>query len=153
VTEPPDEFVAVFNRLRDEQHAMETRERNIVSRYESAGRSRIKRAALVEYLCRDARGCLLLHCWQAPDGRFLYQPPFHFSPERNLAESTAIARTTRTLDGDRHWPSHGWNLDDLDGQLKLQCDYVHLVWNVSDVLADADDSTAGHPTRRHLKSR
>jgi len=102
--------------------------------WSSLTRSQRRRAALLEYYCKQ-RDCPLMTCFQSPRGPLVWLPQYKKSPKRNAEESVASARARRTLDGDRRWKPRVFELDQVADALlpdqlgvELICDHTtHFV--------------------------
>jgi hypothetical protein len=71
-----------------------------------------------------------------------------FSPGYNEHHSVEAARAKRTLDGNKHWPGHTYDLDEYAAnELHFQLTCRHVATNIfaADVLAITRDVKPGHP--------
>ena len=134
--------LAAWVRGRDNRN----RSSELVAAYQAiAADKRTLRAMLVtEYRCRA--GCLLLHVWQMPTGRYWFTPGYDLSPGITEAETSQAARRKRTTDGYRKWVPQAGSFDDVvdvaDRELDsvgitLNCDHVRIFASARRLLADA----------------
>lgn len=75
----------------------------------------------------------------------------------NTARSVESARAKNTLDGDRHWPGHTYDVDELaewgpDAGFDVNCRHQTTTVRAVDVLALTRDVTPGHPRKPTLLS-
>lgn len=84
---------------------------DVVAAYRAMTAKDRRGVLLAEYRCRER--CLLLHIWQAPTGRYYYQPPYRLSPEITALETAESARRKRTSDGYRRWRERAGSVDEL----------------------------------------
>lgn len=84
---------------------------------------------------------------------------YKFSPGMNLDRSVESARAKNTLDGDRHWPGHTYDVDQLVDQLAgfepsagftVACRHVVETILAEDVLAITAGVQPGHPGKPTL---
>ncbi len=129
-----------------------------------------RQVLLAEYRCHAKRGCLLLHVWQTPQGRFWYTPRYKLSPRLTESDTTESAREKRTDDGGRWLPRAG-SLDGLldffanesetdsgevvvtsysdEGGLPVTCKHVRSTVAVAE-LAEAAAAVPGQPLTRFV---
>lgn len=77
---------------------------------------------------------------------------YKHSRGRNEATTAPAAREARTLDGDRHWPGHVFDVDDMARwgdalRLPLKCAHHDRTVTAAEVLALVADVRPGHPGR------
>lgn len=77
------------------------------------------------------------------------------SPGLNVQRSVETARKRRTLDGDRHWPGHTYDVDELaewgpTTGFDVNCRHVHATIMAAEVLELTKDVTPGHPDKPTL---
>jgi hypothetical protein len=117
-----------------------------------------RQVLLIEYRCKT-KGCLLLHAWQQPEGRFWYLPGYDLSPEVVESETAESARQKRTVDGYRKWIERAASLDHLldffseapdTGGLSLTCDHVRQVITTTELATDLEGTRPGTPTKRFV---
>ncbi|BBZ60134.1 hypothetical protein [Mycolicibacterium monacense] len=80
---------------------------------------------------------------------------YKFSPGMNADRSVPSARARNTLDGDRHWPGHTYDVDELaewgpDAGFDVNCRHVTATVFARDVLAITSGVTPGHPGKPTL---
>jgi hypothetical protein len=128
-----------------------------VEDYQAMTPKALRQVLLAEYRCRT-KGCLLLHVWQTPHGRYWYLPPYDLSPEVTEAETVETARRKRTDDGYRKWKARGGSFDDLlesareapnySHGLTVQCDH-HVRGEIpaAELAARVNGATPGTPAK------
>jgi hypothetical protein len=117
----------------------------------------LKYGLLLELRCSHGNpGCLLLHIWQSPQGRFFYRRRYTLSQSRSEAETSEAARISRTEDGDRKWPARGGDLDrelrffghkPSTPWLEVQCKHHRRLLSNADIETLLDGAKPGRPTR------
>ncbi|CUR54664.1 hypothetical protein NOCA2210014 [metagenome] len=123
----------------------------VLSAYEAYDKKQLRRLLLAEWRC--ARGCLLIHVWQSPQGPLFYLPRYKQSRERNTERSVPSARAKNTLDGDRIWKPRAGELVALEEfgatvGMDIQCDHLDpQVFTGAELLGLISD-TPGRPLRR-----
>jgi hypothetical protein len=80
--------------------------------YQAMTPKALKQVLVAEYRCRE-KGCLLLHVWQTPRGRYWYRPPYNLSPQVAESQTVESARRKRTSDGFRNWNPSAGSFDGL----------------------------------------
>lgn len=73
---------------------------------------------------------------------------YKFSSGYNTRHSVESARAQRTLDGDRHWPGHTYDVDELaadEGLFEVNCRHMRKRVLAADVLTVSHDVTPGQP--------
>ena len=137
--------------------------------YQSMTTAVRRQVLLAEYRCRT-KGCLLLHVWQTPQGRFWYTPRYKLSPQLTESDTTESARDKRTDDGGR-WLPRADSLDRLlaffanesetetgelvvtsysnEGGLPLNCEHVRSTVDVA-ALAEAATAAPGQPVKAFI---
>jgi hypothetical protein len=124
----------------------------VLAEYKAMSRRTRSGVLIVEYSCRP-KGCLLLHVWNTPCGRFYYQPRYRLSREATQAETSESARGKRTSDGDHKWLPRAGSFDALlnfcgdepDLGLDLNCDHGRLKVIGRRLAADIRGKTPGKP--------
>ncbi|MBD8012664.1 hypothetical protein H9633_10180 [Microbacterium sp. Re1] len=110
------------------------------------------------YMCK--RGCQVAQAHKVGGIVMLVVRDYKYSAGMNSAESVPEARRKNTLDGDRHWPSHVYDMTEMatwgdDAAAHVVCRHFRGALTGSRVLADADGvipgrdgkpSTLGTPT-------
>lgn len=113
----------------------------------------IRRVLVHEYRCR--RGCRLARVIRLGDVTLMRTEPYKFGRGLNLDRTVEAARANNTLDGDRHWPGHTFDVDRLaewgrragmDTNCRHQTSTVFAV----DVLEATRHVTPGHPGKPTL---
>lgn len=69
---------------------------------------------------------------------------------RNAATTDPAARRMRTLDGERHWPGHVFDLDRMAGwgdalSVPIRCRHHDISLSPADILAVVAEVKPGHP--------
>lgn len=108
----------------------------------------LSKVTLHRYMCR--RGCQIAVVFKVGDVIACAVRDYKFSPGMNEAESVPAAREKNTLDGDRWWPSHVYDVAELadwgPGRgMDMNCRHHHGTVNAADVLAVVEGVQPGHP--------
>ena len=128
----------------------------IVATYKALKATRkLKSVQMDKYLCRGS-GCTLAVVFQVPGRVVCWVPGYKNSSKLNDAVSVASARAKNTLDGDRQWPEHGYNVGDLaeftgggmKAMIPVQCRHYRGTLDPQDVLTGA--ARPGQATRPKL---
>jgi hypothetical protein len=107
------------------------------------------RVVVHRYLCRKG-GCKLATVVRI-GGRVLARTrDYKYGPGMNLERSVPAARERNTLDGDRHWPGHTFDVTDLarwgdSAGMDMNCRHGMRTVLAVDVLATVGDTRPGHP--------
>jgi len=108
----------------------------------------ISKVVVHRYICRDDQGCQLATVIKI-DSRILCRTrDYKQSPGLNAASSVPTARAARTLDGDRHWPSHTFDVTALDHEgvaVPMNCRHARRNVLLVDILAAVGTASPGHP--------
>ena len=140
--------------------------------YQAMDNNALRQVLLAEYRCRTKKQepCLLLHVWQAPQGRFWYTPRYKLSARLTKSDTAESAREKRTDDGGRWLPRAG-SLDDLleffanesetetgelvvtsysdEGGLPVTCKHFRSTVGVA-ALAEAAATVPGQPVKAFI---
>jgi hypothetical protein len=123
--------------------------------YQAMNAAARRQVLLCEYRCR-VKGCLLLHVWQSPHGRYWYTPPYVLSAQVTHDETAESARVKRTCDGYRRWLSRAGSFDELvdffdgvpaAGGISVTCDHVRHTLTIGRLAADVGGATPGSPAK------
>lgn len=110
---------------------------------------RLSKVTVHTYLCRKCGP--LARVIRLGDRTIAGVKDYKQSPGMNQAKSVPAARKRNTLDGNRHWPSHAYDVDQLaadlggNGGFTVACRHVTTTVRAVDVLAVAADVKPGHP--------
>lgn len=110
----------------------------------------LAKVTLLRYQCR--RGCQIATVFRLDGTTMCAVRDYKLSPGLNQSQTVAAAREKNTLDGNRWWPSHVFDVDDLahwgdDAGMHLTCRHYRGVVRASAVLSDVDGVTPGHQKR------
>ena len=113
----------------------------------------LSKVELHRYMC--TRGCQLAIVFRAAGTNLCAVRDYKYSPGLNASQSVASARIKNTLDGERHWPSHVYDVDSLaewgEGTgMSVVCRHYRGVLSGARVLADIGGvlpGRGGKPTR------
>lgn len=109
----------------------------------------LSKVTLHTYVCGE--GCGVLARVITVDGLILCNSRnYKLSPGKNQADSVESARRSRTLDGNRHWPSHTVDIRDMaewDGgaSVRVACRHVEQNLPPAQVLETVEGIRPGHP--------
>lgn len=115
------------------------------------------RVRLHQYLCM--RGCVLAEVFRAGGLTLCAVRDYKLSPGMNRADTAPSAREKRTLDGNRHWPGHVYDVAEIaewGAGIPFNCRHYRGVVAGTDVLTTVATVTPGHPkapTRLTMPSR
>ncbi len=107
----------------------------------------INRVTVHRYLCRKCGPRLTVIRIQR---RILARSKdYRFGRGKNAAESVQAARDQHTLDGDRHWPGHTYDVQELarfdeHAGMTVVCRHRSTSIRAADVLAAVDGVRPGH---------
>lgn len=116
-------------------------------RLENAGL--IARVVVHRYICRK-RGCRLATVVRVQDRLIVRTEPYKFGPGLNEARSVPRARERNTLDGDRYWPGHTFDVFDLAGWgdqagMDMNCRHGTRTIFANTIVETVGDARPGHP--------
>lgn len=108
----------------------------------------LSRVIVHRYRCR--RGCQVAQAYALSGRVFLAVRDYKYSPGLNLEQSAPRAREKNTLDGEKHWPSHVYDMNELaewgdEASAHVVCRHFRGTLTGRRVLADAEGVTPGHP--------
>ena len=121
---------------------------NAYQRFENAGL--ISKVTVHRYLCK-ACGSPLATVIRLGDKTIARTRDYKFSAGLNLERSVDSARKKNTLDGERHWPGHTYDVGELaaewgpDAGFDVNCRHVTVTVRAADVLEITRGVTPGHP--------
>jgi hypothetical protein len=109
-------------------------------------RDLLSKITLHRYRCR--RGCPIAVVFAVDDLLLCAVRDYKFSPGLNRVESVEAARAKNTLDGDRHWPSHVYDVKQLGGDPKagiwMACRHYHGAVPIDAMTAAVEGVRPGH---------
>jgi len=102
------------------------------------------------FRCARPQACLLATVVDAGGTLLMRTGDYKLSPGVNRHHSVASARTTRTLDGNRHWPGSTFDVQELvewgqDVGAALNCRHVRTTLTGIEVLENCEGRRPGHP--------
>lgn len=108
----------------------------------------LSRVTVHRYMCQ--RGCQIATVFRTGGSTLCAVRDYKYSPGLNKSQSVESARMKNTLDGDRHWPAHVYDVDELaewgeNTGMSVACRHYRGVLNGARVLADSRDAKPGHP--------
>jgi hypothetical protein len=103
------------------------------------------------YQCR--RGCQIARVFRVSGLILCEVRDYKYSPGLNQRLSVASAREGNTLDGDRHWPSHVYDVEEVErfaveprsAGISMNCRHVHITIPSADILETVMNVRPGHP--------
>ena len=114
-------------------------------RFENAGL--ISKVTVHRYLCKRC-GKKLATVIRLGDTTIARTTAYKFSPGLNQKRSVESARERNTLDGDRHWPGHTYDVGELAAEwgagFDVNCRHVTATVRAADVLEITRGVTPGH---------
>lgn len=133
----------------------EQREDAIEDAYQSLDNAGVlSKVTVHRYVCK--RGCGVLGTVvKIGDDILLRTRDYKLGPGMNRDRSVAAARRKNTLDGDRHWPGHTFDVRDLaewgeHAGMDMNCRHTTSVVKAAEVLATVDGVRPGHPGKPTL---
>lgn len=110
----------------------------------------LNRVALHRYQCH--RGCQIAIVFKAAGRVMCAVRDYKYSPGLNEKQSVESARSKNTIDGDRHWPSHVYDVTSLadwgDGTgMSLACRHYRGLLSGAQVLRDVAGVEPGSPRK------
>lgn len=110
----------------------------------------LSRVTLHRYICR--RGCKVATVFAGLGTTLCAVTDYKYSPGMNRAQSVPSARAKNTLDGDRWWPSHVYDVEDLaafgdDAGISFNCRHVRMHRAASQILADCKGAQPGRQNK------
>ena len=151
-TETEDEFSEFMHQLfqmnDDHQEAIDKLHQTL------SERGWLHRVRLHTYICAR-RGCKIATVYRAAGLTLCEVRDYKLSPGMNQARSVAEARAKNTLDGDRHWPSRVYDVEELDRfsagtqlvGVTMNCPHYTGTQLARDILATVADVRPGKPTK------
>lgn len=109
----------------------------------------INRVVVGRYICAK-KGCKLATVIRLGDSILTRTRDYKLAPGANVALSIEAARARNTIDGDRHWPGHDFDVSHMasfgpDARFDMNCRCRLRSTPVVDVLAYVDGVIPGHP--------
>lgn len=144
-----DEFAAWFDQV---LKATDDRAEALRAAHEMLRTSGLlSKVTLHKYMC--AKGCQIATVFRASGLLLCAVRDYKLSPGLNVRETAPRARETKTLDGQRHWPGHVYDVEQLHrfragGQraaMRLTCRHCRTVLFTDDVLAVVEGVEPGRP--------
>jgi len=118
--------------------------------YENAGK--LSKVTVHRYVCR--RGCgVLMTVIKLGEVYLARTRDYKYSPGMNLERSVPEARRKSTLDGDRHWPGHTFEVEQTASWglgFDASCRHKLHTLLATDVLATVKVVRPGHPEKPTL---
>lgn len=123
-----------------------------------AGTDLLRRVTLHKYQCqKDA--CQIATVFRVDGDVLCAVRDYKFSPGLNQQTSVEAARRKNTLDGNRWWPGHVYNVSRLDSpydiegnrsRILMACRHFHGMIRTADILATVEGVTPGHYGKTRL---
>jgi hypothetical protein len=120
------------------------------------GAGLLSKVVLHRYQC--SRGCQIAVVFRAAGRLLCAVRDYKYSPGMNERQSVAAARAKNTLDGNRHWPDHVYDVIQLDrfgthtqpAGITMNCRHhlgTVLTRDIRSAVATASPGRPGAPTR------
>lgn len=111
----------------------------------------LPKVTLHKYMCR--RGCPIATVFRVAHLTLCVVRDYKFSPGLNREVSVPSARRKNTLDGERHWPGHVYDVEELDrfsagasrAGMGMNCRHHRGTVLAQDVLATVAGVSPGRP--------
>ncbi len=141
-----------WRRLTDDADHRDTAIHDAYQALDNAGV--VSKVTVHRYLCRS-RGCVLGTVVRIGGETIARTRDNKLSPGANQARSVESARRKNTLDGDRHWPGHTFDVPALAtcgprAGMDMSCRHTLATVLAVDVLAVTDGVTPGRPGKPTL---
>lgn len=109
----------------------------------------VSKVTVHTYRCPRCSGPLVIVV-RLSGNTIAYVKDYKQSPGMNREKSVPAARKKNTIDGDRHWPSHAYDVDELvewgpQAGFAVACRHISTTVRAVDVLAITDGIRPGHP--------
>ncbi|KQZ10040.1 hypothetical protein ASD19_10835 [Microbacterium sp. Root53] len=129
--------------LRTSQHRAEARQRAHQT-LESTGL--LSKVTLHRFMCK--RGCQIATVFRVGGSTLCAVRDYKYSPGLNAAQSVPEARAKNTLDGDRWWPSHVFDIEELaewgdEAGMSMNCKHFRGTVTARTVLAACEGASPG----------
>ena len=141
-------FATLLNSAEADADAIQRAYQALRDTNDTRGTPLINRVILHRYQCQ--RGCQIAVVFQAAGTVMCAVLDYKYSPGLNEAQSVASARAKNTLDGDRHWPSHVYDVTSLaewgEGTgVSLACRHYRGLLSGAQILGDITGVAPGKP--------
>lgn len=109
----------------------------------------LNKVTVHRYICRK-RGCVIGTVIRVAGATICRTRDYKLSPGLNASSSVEDARRRNTLDGNRHWPGHTYDVAERaalgpKSGMDMNCRHVFKTILAVDILAAADGVVPGHP--------
>lgn len=137
-------FAALFRQTHDRQAALEAMFTAVVAK------GYLSRVVLHRYRCRPPCNKVIATVIGVGGLVLVRTRDYKMSPGLNAATSTQTARERNTLDGERHWPGHVFDVhaiadwDEVGAGITAQC-HARATLNGARILRDIEGKRPGHP--------
>ncbi|WPU08089.1 hypothetical protein [Pseudarthrobacter oxydans] len=138
-------FASLLSQMEDRAAAMEELHRQLKQR------GLLANVTLHKYMCK--RGCQIATAFMAGGMILCAVRDYKYSPGLNEQASVPAARERNTLDGDRHWPGHVYDVAQLEqfsvgankSGMSMNCRHHRGTVLAETVLRDCAGVTPGKP--------
>ncbi len=143
-TSVADLFAELLKRTEERADAMESLYRAL------ADQGLLSKVTLHRYQCK--RGCQIATVFRAGSTTLCAVRDYKYSRGLNAAQSVASARAKNTLDGDRWWPSHVYDVEEIadwgpETGMQVACRHYRGLLAGGAVLDDVRGVTPGKPNK------
>lgn len=143
-------FSALMQSADDRTDALQRAYQALRDTNDSRGVPLLNRVTLHRYQC--ARGCQVATVFRAGQTTMCVVRDYKYSPGLNDTQSVESARAKNTLDGERHWPPHVFDVDSIaewgEGTgMSVTCRHYRGVLSGARVLRDVADVSPGKPRK------
>lgn len=143
-----DWWAAMIKAHDDQRHALH----DAYQQLENAGL--ISKVAVHRYLCRKCHR-VLATVIRIGGTTIARTTDYKMAPGMNASRSVESARKKNTLDGDRHWPGHTFDVGELStwgdtAGMDMNCRHGLRTVTARDILAAAEGVRPGHPGKPSL---
>lgn len=143
-------FATLLQSTDDRSDALQQAYQQLRDITDARGVPLLNRVTLHRYQC--ARGCQIATVFRAGQTTLCAVRDYKYSPGLNAKQSVEAAREKNTLDGDRHWPSHVFDVDSIaewgEGTgMSVTCRHFRGTLSGARVLRDIANASPGKPGR------
>lgn len=108
----------------------------------------LSKVTLLKYQC--VRGCQLVTVFRLDETTLAAVRDYKYSPGMNLQQSVESARQSKTLDGNRHWPAHVYDVAELamwgrEAGMSVNCRHIMTTLMAQEVMEAVEGISPGRP--------
>lgn len=132
----------------DREEAAQRAYQHLTNLTDREGVSYLAKVTLHTYIC--SRGCKIATVFRAGKNTLCAVRDYKYSPGLNERQSVEAARAKNTLDGNRHWPGHVFDVDQIaewgeSTGISMNCRHYRGVRSGAQILKDIGRAVPGRP--------